>query len=347
MKCTKIFLAASSAIVMAIPMFGLPLSQAYAAVVYSGQVNANVFGTSAGQPVVIEKFNSPSATQATATQNYSSDLAQAKSTSTAGGAAGGIFASSTSTSKTPDPAALATYTGPVTIDSANSAGQSYVDFQDSFVVDVGALNGTSGTINFSVLVRNDSYASQVAGPRWDGSYQWAGFSQFSSYLGSTGWSGSETYSDNYHRRTQGVDAYHTGGQAGTALGSLTDYEAGLHNFSLNVVFGQAVNVHMQLQTWSSTYAQTEKSLNNFALSEADYKADLGLQWGGISMVSDLTGKEIGSFTAIGASGFNYEATPITSAMPEPESYALMLTGLALMGFVARRKKNKPTRSKLF
>jgi hypothetical protein len=114
-----------------------------------------------------------------------------------------------------------------------------------------------------------------------------------------------------------------------------------------VVFGQAVNVHMQLQTWSSTYAQTEKSLNNFALSEADYKADLGLQWGGISMVSDLTGKEIGSFTAIGASGFNYEATPITSAMPEPESYALMLTGLALMGFVARRKKNKPTRSKLF
>jgi hypothetical protein len=226
------------------------------------------------------------------------------------------------------------------IDSANSAGQSYVDFQDSFVVDAGALNGTRGTINFSVLVRNDSYASQVAGPRWDGSYQWVGFSQFSSYLGTTEWRGSETYNDNYHRRTQGANAYHTGGQAGTALGSLTGYESGLHNLSLNVVFGEAVTVHLQLQTWANTYAQTEQSLN-FALSESDYKADLGLLWGGISLVSDLNDNEIGSFTAIGASGFNYEAAPNTNAVPEPKSHIMMLTGLGLMGFFASRKKNKP------
>jgi len=31
-----------------------------------------------------------------------------------------------------------------------------------------------------------------------------------------------------------------------------------------------------------------------------------------------------------------------AAVPEPETYALMLTGLGIMGWVARRKKNKQT-----
>ena len=41
--------------------------------------------------------------------------------------------------------------------------------------------------------------------------------------------------------------------------------------------------------------------------------------------------------AIGGGSAKY--TPIMSAIPEPETYAMMLAGLGLLGFTARRRKN--------
>jgi hypothetical protein len=42
-----------------------------------------------------------------------------------------------------------------------------------------------------------------------------------------------------------------------------------------------------------------------------------------------------------APGFNVGAKLITAAVPEPETFSMMLMGLGLMGFVARRRKNRP------
>jgi hypothetical protein len=60
----------------------------------------------------------------------------------------------------------------------------------------------------------------------------------------------------------------------------------------------------------------------------------------ISVYTGQTGAGTSSVTPITATyGFTaIQNTPPVSAVPEPESYAMMLAGLGLMGFVARRKK---------
>lgn len=53
------------------------------------------------------------------------------------------------------------------------------------------------------------------------------------------------------------------------------------------------------------------------------------------------GTEALSFKAIGSSdslGTSLDNVSLTTAVPEPETYAMMLAGLALLGFTARRRK---------
>jgi hypothetical protein len=157
-------------------------------------------------------------------------------------------------------------------------------------------------------------------------------------LGATEWRGSETYSDNYNRQKQGVGPVHSGGVSGTPLGKLTGYEAGLHNLSLNVIFGQAIDIHMQLQTWSSVTATTWGP--DYNVSGSSFDADIGLLWGGISFVYDANGNEIGSYTAeSNDSGINYASayTANANAVPEPGSIALLSIGLLGIGYSRHRK----------
>ena len=48
---------------------------------------------------------------------------------------------------------------------------------------------------------------------------------------------------------------------------------------------------------------------------------------------------LGDATLISASGHDYTTTSL-AAVPEPETYAMMLAGLGLLGFVARRRKQR-------
>lgn len=54
-------------------------------------------------------------------------------------------------------------------------------------------------------------------------------------------------------------------------------------------------------------------------------------------VSDSAGNALANFTITTGSG---RAFPVTAPIPEPESYAMMLAGLGLLGFFARRKKQQ-------
>ncbi|MES2370548.1 MAG: PEP-CTERM sorting domain-containing protein [Pseudomonadota bacterium] len=56
-------------------------------------------------------------------------------------------------------------------------------------------------------------------------------------------------------------------------------------------------------------------------------------------MSDGAGNALANFTITTGSG---RAFPVAASIPEPESYAMMLAGLGLLGFFARRKKQQTT-----
>jgi hypothetical protein len=71
---------------------------------------------------------------------------------------------------------------------------------------------------------------------------------------------------------------------------------------------------------------------------------VGGNWQTVSYTLLGTGNiEALSFRAIGTSdslGTSLDAVSLTAAVPEPETYAMLLAGLGLVGFAARRRKQK-------
>ncbi len=73
-------------------------------------------------------------------------------------------------------------------------------------------------------------------------------------------------------------------------------------------------------------------------------ASSGNVWQQYTGLVNLNGPTTLSFSAAGRSdslGGSLDNVSVTTAVPEPESYAMMLAGLGLMGAIARRRKSKP------
>ncbi len=121
---------------------------------------------------------------------------------------------------------------------------------------------------------------------------------------------------------------HSGG-----IPSFITFEAAV---AFNRIDYTSVSVFLQTGVRSGVLSVINQSYNAAA------NADFSVEWAGIDSVVDSNGNAIAGWSVASASGFDYSrsyAAQVT-AVPEPETSAMMLMGLGLMGFVARRRKNK-------
>ena len=97
-------------------------------------------------------------------------------------------------------------------------------------------------------------------------------------------------------------------------------------FDLGTVFGIS-GLGVNLYTGGGTLVQSGSSLSNLALVSAP------------SIAAGSYDLRVNG-TLTGSSGGTYGGTISAAPIPEPETYAMMLAGLGLMGFVVRRRKQK-------
>ncbi len=108
----------------------------------------------------------------------------------------------------------------------------------------------------------------------------------------------------------------------------------------------------ELSFWYSARQGVAAGSNGLSFSFGSLSGDLlanvagapsGNVWQRYSGLVYLNGATTLTFSASGRSdslGGSLDNVSVTTAVPEPESYAMMLAGLALMGTIARRRKSK-------
>lgn len=86
-------------------------------------------------------------------------------------------------------------------------------------------------------------------------------------------------------------------------------------------------------------ALNQSQINKLAYADcAPLKGPGGIDGGGMMGAVCMTGTTLAGYGAVGTMSGYPVSQSITAAVPEPETYAMMMAGLGLVGFMARRRR---------
>ena len=111
---------------------------------------------------------------------------------------------------------------------------------------------------------------------------------------------------------------------------------GAYAMNISAAFGHTLSISINGETWASVSGAESRGGDVLAGGQADLAHTIA--WGGISNLRDENGQTLSGFTAISASsGYDYVNAFPAAAVPEAETYAMMLAGLGLVGGAVRRR----------
>lgn len=126
--------------------------------------------------------------------------------------------------------------------------------------------------------------------------------------------------------------------ASAAIGTnQTDYPiSNEYILSLPFTFGTPFNFDIDITSLIMT--SSAASSDNIGGGSIILDSSHSFYWGGINQLQDANGDPVSNFSISSASGTNYLQDFSVLALPEPDTYAMLLSGLGLVGFAARRRK---------
>lgn len=143
-------------------------------------------------------------------------------------------------------------------------------------------------------------------------------------MGDGSWTAVNAWHDDYRNN----DEF---GQNG--WGSLGTMELGIR-----FVFGQPIKLDFQASVTSLAIAMspaTPGASTVWAMTTTDFTH--AFTWEGITSVRTADGQLASGYTALNAVGVDYARSFAAAAVPEPGTWALLLSGLALLALVLRRR----------
>ena len=211
--------------------------------------------------------------------------------------------------------------------SASSSASSSGDFRDVFALNAASFAaGTQVLLTFGVDVHGSfgGDGSIVGGNGPTGGWAVEGFWRATTFVNANNF----VQGQSLFRNSNGIVNTTGDGHFGTSL------------YTVNVLLG--LN-SVRLLADASASARVATDFSIASTDEAALVSDLGnaVGWGGIVALRTLDGTAITDFSAVSSSsGFDY-AHAFSQPVPEPETYAMLLAGLGLLGFSARRRRRQP------